>query len=311
MQRPLLIDTDAGVDDALAIILALRSPELHVHAITTVAGNVEVEKCTANVNLLLELLKPSARPIVAQGSSRPLRRKLFTAPEVHGKDGLGNIRGQRQFGSARKGAVHTIVEACERFGSKLAIVALGPMTNIARAYLQRPALVRRIAHLISMGGALRVPGNSGPVAEFNYFVDPEAAQLLVHSRLPLTVVPLDVTEQLVLMRNEVEYRARRRASRVAKSIMRFTDFYMKYHRKTEGFYGGYLHDPLAMAIAIDRSLVTTRKLVVDVETRGVFTRGMTVAGEIQPCGRRNSVVNVAVKVDRERFFRLFHERLWL
>lgn len=312
MAQPVLIDTDSGVDDALAIILALRSPEIRVEAITTVAGNVEVDKCTANISFLLELLQPVSRPTLAQGASRPLRRKLFTAPEVHGKDGLGNFRGNRQrIRPPRISAVRAILDACDRFEKRLVVVALGPLTNIARAFLHRPSSLRKIGRLISMGGALRVPGNTGPVAEFNYFVDPEAARIVLHSGLPVTMVPLDVTEQLVLMRNEVEYRAQRRASRIAKAVLRFTDFYMKYHKKTEGFYGGYMHDPLAMAMAIDPSLVSMRKMRIDVETRGVLTRGMTVAISEKNQKQHRGTVNVPTKVDRERFFKLFHERLWM
>ena len=309
--KPIIIDTDTGVDDALALILALRSPELSVKVITTVAGNVEVEKCTTNVHRVLSWLHLPSYPIVATGAKKPLKRALTTAPEVHGKDGLGNLRGGTLPKQSSARAVPTILSLAKEFTNRLTIVAIGPLTNIAHALLTQPTILRRVKRIISMGGAFRVPGNTGPVAEFNYFVDPDAAHLVLNSGLPITVVPLDVTEQLVLMRRELEYRACRRASHLATMIERFTKSYMKYHERTEGFFGGYLHDPLAIAVAIDPSLVTTRRVNVQIETKGVLTRGMSVADFRREHQSARRAVDVAVKVDRERFFRLFHERIWM
>lgn len=310
--KPVLIDTDTGVDDALALILALRSPELSVKAITTVAGNIEVPKCTRNVQLILDLLQVQERPIVAQGAKRPMQRPLFTAPEVHGDDGLGNISAILPPSRAGKPAraVDVILECCRRYGPKLTIVAIGPLTNLALAWNSDPRTMRRVGRVITMGGAFRVPGNTGPVAEFNYFVDPDAAHLVLNSGLPVTVIPLDVTHQVVLMRKEMEYRAKRRASKVAMTILEFTRHYMRYHLKTHGFNGGYLHDPIAVAAAIDPSLLRTRTVHVDVETEGAHTRGMTVADFHQRRTLDRNTVNVALTIDRERFLRLFHERLW-
>lgn len=310
MARPVLIDTDAGVDDALALILALRSPELDVKAISTVAGNVEVGRCTRNVYYLLRLLNERRIP-VAQGAEKPLAKPLITAPEVHGRDGLGNIRPQVKLPrSATRDAIDLIVALSKQYGKRLTIVALGPLTNIARALKKDPRSLHNIGRLITMGGAFRVPGNTGPVAEFNYFVDPDAAHLVLNSSLPITVVPLDVTQQVVLMRREVEYRATRRASTVARAILRLTKFYMQYHRKTENFYGGYLHDPIAVATAIDPGMLQTRKARVVVERQGEWTRGMTIADVRDRSVHDKPGVEIAFKLDRERFLKLFHERVW-
>jgi purine nucleosidase/pyrimidine-specific ribonucleoside hydrolase len=308
MTRPVLIDTDTGVDDALALILALRSPELSVQAITTVAGNVGVRHCTRNVLYLLNLLQRQDVP-VCQGAAQPLRRRLFTAPEVHGADGLGNTRPHVRIPrTLPRNADRFIVEMSKRYGKRLTIIALGPLTNIARALRKHPSMLRSIGSLITMGGAFRVPGNTGPVAEFNYYVDPEAAHLVLNDRLPVTVIPLDVTEQVVLMRREME--AFRRASPLARQILRFTKFYMHYHRTHEGFYGGYLHDPIAVAAALYPDLIETRPACVLVERCGEWTRGMTVADlRVKPRVDCPSV-QVAFKIDRERFLRLFHERMW-
>lgn len=313
MAKPVLIDTDAGVDDALALILALRSRELSVKAITTVAGNVEVGKCTRNVFRILDLLQVRERPIVAEGARRPIRQPLLTASEVHGPDGLGGISAVlpplRRTKTAR--AVETILQCCRQHGKRLTIVTIGPLTNLALALEADRRTVMRVGRVISMGGAFHVPGNTGPVAEFNYYVDPDAAHAVLTSGLPVTVIPLDVTHQVVVMRSEMEYRAKRRASVVAQTILKITRDYMRYHLKTQGFNGGYLHDPLAVGVAIEPSLVRTRPIHVDVEATGTFTRGMTVADFRGRPLRGQSTVDVALRVDRDRFLRLFHERLWM
>jgi purine nucleosidase/pyrimidine-specific ribonucleoside hydrolase len=307
----MLIDTDAGVDDALALLLALRSPEASVQAITTVAGNVPVHLCTRNVMRVLEIAAPAVPPVVAQGAARPLRRPLTTAPEVHGKDGLGNTsRGtiQRTRVSTHD-AVKVILETCRRCADRLVIVALGPLTNIARAYRRSPHTLRRVKRIVSMGGAFRVPGNTGPVAEFNYYVDPEAAHLILNAGLPVTVVPLDVTEQVVLLREEVLDRVRRFPTKSNRFVERITSFYMRYHRRTEGFEGGYLHDPIAVAVALDPRLALTEQMPVVVETSGRFTRGMSVGG-IRSALPGARPVEVVSRLEWKRFLRMFHERVW-
>ncbi len=309
MPRPVLIDTDTGVDDALALILALRSPELDVKGITTVAGNVQVHHCTRNVLTILDELHVGRDLVVAQGASKPLVRKLFTAPEVHGADGLGNARPKKSSGRrpSPQAATRVIADACRKWGKGLTIVALGPLTNIAHVLKRYPGLLLRIGRLVTMGGAFRVPGNTGPVAEFNYYVDPEAAQAVLSSRIPITVIPLDLTQQLVLMRSDLERRAVRRANRLSRLIARMTKFYMQYHFKTERFYGAFLHDPIAVAAAIRPSLFQSQRLHVEIETKGLLTRGMSIAGRL---GTRGREVDVALKFDKEQFLRLFHERLW-
>ncbi len=310
MPIPVLIDTDAGVDDALALVLALRSPEIRVHAVTTVAGNVDVRKCTRNVLALLHILRGEDGVPVAEGASKPLLRKLVTAPEVHGRDGFGNARPAIRSTRRKEGepARDVIVRLAQRFGRKLTIIALGPLTNIAIALKSHPHTMRNIGHLVSMGGAFRVAGNTGPVAEFNYYVDPEAAHQVLNSGIRITVVPLDITQQVVLMRRELERRAARRANPISKTILRMTKLYMQYHLRTEGFFGGFLHDPLAVAAAVQPSLVQTQRVHVDVETRGILTRGMSVADFRKQS--RGQKVDVALKFDKEEFLKLFHERLW-
>ncbi len=310
---PLLIDTDCGVDDALALAFAFRSPELSVEFITTVAGNVGVSHCTRNVLRIVRLLQPATPPVIARGAKRPLKKKLLTAPEVHGVDGFGGttIRGTRFLpASLRVGrnAVKTILDACRQHGSRLTIVAVGPLTNLALAVKSNRRLLARAGRIITMGGAMRVPGNTGPVAEFNYFVDPEAADIVLNAGLPVTVIPLDVTEQCVLLARDLRDVAVRTGSRLARAMVAVTRSYMKYHVRTEGFDGGYLHDPLAVAAVVDPGLLTTLPAQIRVECESPLTRGMTVA--TFSYGTRSSVFpRVAVGVDQARFKRLFLERI--
>ncbi|HEY6952190.1 MAG TPA: nucleoside hydrolase, partial [Bacteroidota bacterium] len=306
---PLLIDTDAGVDDALAILYAVHSPGIRVEAITTVAGNVEVEKCTRNVNVILDHATLEYRPPVVQGAAKPLRLPLVTAPEVHGNDGLGNTQQQlREIPRRRSGdAVDCIRECCDRFHGELTIVALGPLTNIALALKKYPRSLRKVKRIVSMGGAFRVPGNTGPVAEFNYFVDPHAANIVLNANLPVIVVPLDLTEQIVFTRDELRTMCRRRRSKLSSFILRFSGYYMRYHKTTLGFEGGYLHDPLAMAIAILPSLAEYRRAHVSVESAGMLARGMTVA-DLQTTA--SGKPRIAVAIDREKFLESFHRRVF-
>lgn len=311
--KRIIIDTDAGVDDALAIILALKSPELRVEAITTVAGNAEVDKCTRNCLLILDVLNRDRSPIVAKGAKRPLAGDLVTEPRVHGKDGLGGIT--REYPTpkhrpAKGHAVERILRLVEKYPEQITLVTIGPLTNVALALQEEPKTLKKVKEIIAMGGAFRVPGNQGPVAEFNMYVDPDAARCVFHSRIPITLLPLDVTQQGVLLRSDVVRLAHKGRHGLGSFIQRMTKRYMEYHEETEGFLGGYLHDPLAVAVAVKRDLVRYHDLYVEVESRGKITRGMTVA-EVRP-GREKRPPNVRVgyRLRRKEFLEFFQSRVW-
>ena len=208
MQR-ILIDTDPGLDDALAILLALNSPELQVEAITTVSGNVHVEQATQNVLTILGLLNLPKFPIIAKGSAEPLVKPLEMATYVHGEDGLGNISQSRDTdGSLRyahadteissRPGVDTLLEMAGHYPDELIVVALGPLTNIAKALRKDSARMQRVRRIVVMGGAFEVYGNVTTTAEFNIFVDPHAAQEVFRSKVPIDIVPLDATQQVAL-----------------------------------------------------------------------------------------------------------------
>lgn len=311
--RPIIIDTDTGVDDALAIILALKSPELSVEAITTVAGNCEVEKCTRNCLLLLDILQPTQVPIVAQGERKPLLKELVTAPEVHGEDGLGNVTSSYpppRHQAVREHAVQVILDMVRKHRHEITIIALGPLTNIALAIERDLRTMKKVREIIAMGGAFRVPGNTSPVAEFNMYVDPDAAQRVLHAGLPLTLVPLDITEQVVLPRSKVLLMETDDPMRLGTFIARFTRAYMEYHKKTNGISGGFLHDPLAVGVAIRANFVRKRDLHVEIKTEGKLTRGMLVADRRSSGENRPANARVACEVRSKEFLQFFESRLW-
>ena len=310
--KRVIIDTDTGVDDALAIILALKSPELHVEAITTVAGNAEVEKCTRNCLLILDLVKPTMAPIVAQGAKKPLARKLVTAPEVHGEDGLGNsthLYPRPRHKAASEHAVDVILRLIRKYPTQITVVALGPLTNLALALQKSQRTMKNVKEIIAMAGAFRVPGNTGPVAEFNTCVDPEAAQKVLDAGIPLTIIPLDVTEQVKLYQNEIMKIRKTSKSGIILFISEVSRFYMDFHKKFLGFLGGYLHDPLTVGVAIRKDFVLTRRLHVTVETKGDVTRGMMVAEFRSSFEKKLPNADVAVVVRKDEFLNFFRSRV--
>lgn len=304
-RRRVLLDVDTGVDDALAITLAVRSPELEVVGITTVSGNVPVARCTANTLLVLEMLGAPALPVVS-GASTPLARPRLTATEVHGADGLGNVTRAYPSPSRRaaEGAAEFLLEAIRRFPEDLTLIATGPLTNVATAIQRDPATMRRLRGLTVMGGAVRVPGNVGPVTEFNFAVDPEAAAIVLGAGLGLTLVPLDVTEQVILRREALDGDG----GALRTFLREMTATTMAFHWKHEGFDGMFLHDPLAVGSVVDPSLVRGQPMHLAIEQRGGMTTGMTVA-DLRRRSQAAPNASVCTQVDADRFLALFCQRV--
>lgn len=315
--RPVAIDTDPGIDDALALLLALRSPELRVELITTVVGNVPVPVATANARRVLAWLAPPAWPVVAQGAARPLRRPPHTATDFHGDDGLGGITalhhadGRPYYPApeqpvARRQAVQRLLRLVQHHGRDLTVIALGPLTNVARAIQRSPTTMQQLGRLVIMGGAIRVPGNVSPVAEFNIFVDPHAADVVFRAGLPITLVPLDVTRQVRLTRDFLQHASQGAGTGLVQVTHHLTQ--QPLHSQEQSM---ALHDPLAVAVTIDPSLVTLTSLPVYVETRGLHTIGMTVADRRPPASWSNKMprLEVALAVDAARMLELFAARV--
>jgi len=314
----IILDTDTGVDDAMAIILALRSPELEVLAITTVSGNVPVDQCTKNVRRVLALLAPESCPLVAAGEDRPLVKPPFSAPSVHGDDGLGDLGdayypdlGRMQPTAVK--AVELILDLITQYPEEVTLIPVGPLTNIARAILKDPKTMRRVKEIILMGGAVHVPGNIPPgAAEFNIFVDPHAAAVVLNFGLPVTMVPLDVTHQVKLTRELAGRELSTAQDKVARFIWDASQKYMTFYRDDQGYDGCYLHDPLAVGVAIDPSFVTTEAMRIYVETEGKVTAGMTLPFRHptkDPAKIDRPNVQVCTQVEADRFLAFFLKRV--
>lgn len=322
MKKRVIIDTDPGVDDALAILLALRSPELRVEALTTVNGNVSLEQATKNAAFLLDLLDPKPRPILARGAAKPLKKAPFRAQFVHGSNGLGDLDRFRTPDGSRRyphlepspqipDATEAILDLLKRCPDELSLIALGPLTNVAEALAADKKRMKRLRELIIMGGAIRVPGNVTPAAEFNIFVDPHAAHRVFRSGLPITLVPLDVTEKVLLEFGEMENLSREMEPALGTFVSDSTSKALEHTEKVKGMAGIYLHDPLAVGVSIRPSLVKITPLHVEAETRGGITEGMTLADlrSIRDDLKHQPNMDVALEVDAEGFLSLFKERL--
>jgi inosine-uridine nucleoside N-ribohydrolase len=296
---PVLIDTDPGIDDALALLFAWNSPEIRVEVITTVAGNVPLHAASMNLLRLLALRKPVPRPVVAAGATGPLARALTTATRYHGEDGLGDLPDWPEVERLpdSPGAVSVIVDAARRHERELTIVALGPLTNLALALKEDAVAVGRVGRIVAMGGAVDVPGNVTPTAEFNMFVDPEAAHRVLAAGLPLELVPLDATRQAVLPRAGMRATLARSQGTLASRIQAFSERGFRIAHG-DGEDGMALHDPLAVGLAIDPSLGKWEAVRLAIGPDGETLRAS---------GAPNC--RVAKGVDSDRFIRLFLDRL--
>ena len=274
--RPIIIDTDPGQDDAIAILAALASDELEVLGITAVAGNVPLELTARNALVLVELAGRTDVPVFA-GCDRPLHRDLVTAEHVHGKTGIDGaglpdptIALQTQ--SAVDWMAETLLAAGEQ---EITICPVGPMTNVATVLEAAPEAARHIREIVCMGGGFFGGGNTTPTAEFNVFVDPEAAQIVLHSGAPVTMLPLDVTHK-ALMTDAWINQVRDLGTRTGRAAAGMLDFYERFDVDKYGTFGGPLHDPNVIAYLLRPELYGGRHCNVEVETESPLTMGMTV-----------------------------------
>ena len=308
MPRPIIIDTDPGQDDAVAILMALASPELEVVGITTVAGNVPQPLVTENALRLVELAGRPDVPVYA-GARRPLLRPLVTAEEVHGPTGLdGADLPPPRTAPADGHAVDFIVEACRRAeGEGITLCPIGPLTNLALALVKEPDIVEGIREIVVMGGASFEGGNTTPAAEFNIYVDPHAAAIVLDSGVPITMMPLDVTHKALVMPEHID-RFRDLGSSVGDAVAGMLAYYERHDVEKYGTGGAPLHDPCVIAYLIDPELFSGRRCHVAVETASELTMGMTVVdwwGVTD--GQPNALVMNEVAADR--FLDLVVERL--
>ncbi|HEU4750917.1 MAG TPA: nucleoside hydrolase [Acidimicrobiia bacterium] len=306
MSIPILFDCDPGHDDAIALLLALASPELEVMGVTTVAGNTTLSKTTTNALKVLELVGRSDIPVAA-GCDRPLIRELVVAENVHGTSGLDGPMLPPPTGSTiHAHAVEFLAERILGSDRPVTLVPVGPLTNIAVLLSRHPEVAANVSEIVLMGGAIGT-GNVTPAAEFNIYVDPEAAYRVFHSGIPLTMIGLDATHQALLNRGHAEVLRGRGV--VGKFVAELLDFFIANHpRHYDARSGVPIHDALAVAHLIWPDLLTTEHVAVTVDTESRLCRGRTV---VDFWGVTSMEPNawVGTKVDSEAFARLLVDRL--
>ncbi|MDI4634522.1 nucleoside hydrolase [Pelomonas sp. V22] len=304
--RQILIDTDPGQDDAIAILLALASPELEVLGITTVAGNVPLRLTSRNARIICELAGRSDIPVYA-GADKPLQRALVTAEFVHGKSGLDGITLPEPQMPLREGhAVNFLIETLmAREG--VTVCALGPLTNIALALQKEPRIAQRIERIVLMGGGYFEGGNITPAAEFNFYVDPQAAAQVFAAGIPITMAPLDVTHQALTTRPRIAA-LRALGNRVGEAAAAWMEFFERFDEEKYGQEGGPLHDPCVIAWLLKPELFTGRRCNVEIETGSELTLGMSVV-DWWGVTRRPQNALVLGGIDADGYFRLITERL--
>ena len=320
----IIIDTDPGVDDAIAILLALRSPELKIEAITPVCGNVPLELTLPNALRLVEIAGRTDIP-VAPGASHPLTRRLVTAKYAHGNNGLGGVDFPAPTIKPSRETANEIISRLVRENpGEITIVAVGPLTNIATVLRSDPEIAGMIRGIAIMGGSLS-GGNVTPSAEFNFYVDPEAARIVFDSHVPLTMVGLDVTRKVLMHEPHIQMleAAQNPVSQASGRIMRATMARMQAAHEPPFF---AMHDPLTVASLIDPAILTLRDYYVEIETSGELTAGESVGYQRAPMRKSAPLetsdpeppesaqtftpnAKVAVEVDSERFFKLLIPRL--
>ena len=290
------------------MLYALKNDDAELVGITTVGGNIGLDKTTRNALKILEITNNTHIP-VARGIEKPLLRVNKSEGEVHGKDGLGNSNlPEPKIKEIDDHAVDFIIKSIMKNPKQITLVPVGPLTNVAVAVIKEPRLKDYVKEVVIMGGAVTTFGNITPESEFNIFTDPEAAKIVFESGLPITLVGLDVTMKTLLTPDHLA-EIMKLSTPVTEFVEKIITHYMHFYQEVVGVNGCGMHDPLAIAVAIDKSLVKTRRLFVTVETKGEFTTGETVADlrGSKEGGVRTPNMDVCVQVDSNRFMNKFVE----
>jgi len=308
--RSIIVDTDPGQDDALAILLALASPELEVLGFIGVAGNVPLDLTTRNIRVVCELAGRTDVSVYA-GAKQPLKRALVTAEHVHGSTGLdGAVLPEPSMELQSQNGVDFLIETVlNRPENSVTLCSLGPLTNLALALQKEPRIAPRIQELVMMGGGFFAGGNITPAAEFNIFVDPDAAKIVFESGIPITMFPLDCTHQALTSTARIaSFRALN--SRVGDACAGWLEFFERFDEDKYGTDGGPLHDPNVIAYLLQPDIYGSRFINVEVETESQLTLGMTVADWWRVSGKEPNVTYMR-DVDADAFYKLLLERIAL
>lgn len=306
MPKRIIIDTDPGIDDALAFLLALASPEIQLEALTTTQGNVTIETATRNALAVLELANASHIPVAA-GSAVPLVQPLRASAHVHGESGIGNSKLPAPKSKPLEGhAVDYLIQRALAEPNELSIFPIGPLTNIAMAIRKEPKFAKAVKELVIMGGAVLEHGNVTPQAEFNIWADPHAAHIVFHSGIPITLIPLDVTHKCLLKQTHID-RLLETKSPITRFITQAVETCFA-HSKSYGGEGCAMHDPLTLATIIAPELLTFKELYVDVDYSTGVSMGNTFGDFLGKTGKPANM-KVALQVRGEEFIELFLQRM--
>jgi len=305
---PIIIDTDPGQDDAVAILLALASPEIDVLGITAVAGNVPLALTEVNARKICELAGKTSTKVFA-GAVRPLLCPLVTAEHVHGRTGLdGPVLPDPSMPLQKQHAVDFIVETLmARDAGTITLCVLGPMTNIALALIREPRIASRIKRIVAMGGGFFEGGNSTPAAEFNIYVDPHAARVMFEANIPITLIPLDCTHQALTSAVRIE-KFRQMNNRSGPATAALLDFFERFDEQKYGTDGGPLHDPCVIAWLLKPELFISRDVNVAIECESELTMGMTVVDWWNVTDRKPNAT-VCRGINAQGFFDLLTDRI--
>lgn len=291
--KKIIIDTDPGHDDALAILLLEKSKIIDIKAVTTVAGNSTIQNVTNNARYILDLVYSKA-PIYS-GASKPLKKKLIQA-NVHGSSGLDGVDIVKNE-KLNNLAVEKIIKIIKENPNKISILIIGPETNIAGALIKEPNIKRLVKEFVIMGGAINCPGNKNRVAEFNIFVDPEAAEIVFNSGVKITLIPLDVCNQVVLQESDFQ---NLKGSNLYEPINSMMKKFIKRIQKFENFKGALVYDALAAYYLLNPNAFEIVKRDIRIETKGELTRGMTVCDN-RNWGDKKNNVQLVTKIDTKIF----------
>jgi purine nucleosidase len=291
MKRKIIIDTDPGIDDAMAIMLAIKCGIFDICAITTVCGNSTIYNTTRNAKYILNLLDANFIPLFS-GAQKPLKRPLIQA-DIHGKSGLAGIN-PKNIPLLTNNAVDKIISIVKNNPNKLTLVALGPLTNIAEAILKSPNVMIKIKEIIIMGGTINTPGNKSGVAEFNIFVDPEAASIVFSFPIKKALVPLDACNNVALSIADFEKINNKKLKTV---LLKMVKPYVNKLVQENGSKKAIMYDPLTIYYLINKKAASTYSLPILIETKSVLARGMTVIDSSQDCARNNTVIVNSIDAD--------------
>ncbi len=302
-RQKIIMDVDTGVDDALAILLAVHSQAFDLAGITVVSGNVALEQSLLNTNKIIRWLGMQQQIPIIRGANRPLVRQPCYEHRVHGKDGLGGALADLKVGPLHQqtNAVTFLIEQVMAHKHELTLIMTAPLTNLALAVKRCPEMVDNVQRVIIMGGVFASYGNVTPTSEFNMYVDPEAAKIVLHAGLPITLVGLNVTRRVLLTEQHLQLLG---SDPTGMLVRRLTDHYMDVSAKRSGKRACALHDPLAVGVALDPSIVTTHPYYVDVETDSDLCDGQTICDFQNRWGKQPNA-RVCTQVDSDRFLRMF------